>query len=90
MYNQDQGRFYPYPQMGMSKYPRDPLEATYGQPHRICNQHFGNGLMDEDLPPLDTWAMMHPRRRSFPHHRDSAVSQISCTNDEFQVILLTY
>lgn len=57
-----------------------------GTDNLSLHQHFANGLLAEDLPPLDTWAMMHPHsRRILSNKEKSAISEISCTKDEFRV-----
>jgi len=70
------------------RYAKDPWEANYGVPLRYYNQLYrGGGLIHgEELPPLDTWAMMHPQPHYWVLHPKNEGSKVKLTESRFEVI----
>jgi len=71
------------------RYAKDPWEANYGVPLRYYNQLYrGGGLIHgEELPPLDTWAMMHPQPHYWVLHPKNEGSKVKLTESRFEVNL---
>nr|UQK61683.1 small heat shock protein [Ailoscolex lacteospumosus] len=65
----------------------DPWSSDIGLPSRVLDQHFGLGLLDEDLMPPQMWRGLMVRPRRQPAQQASGMSEVQNTDKDFRVNL---
>nr|UQK61696.1 small heat shock protein [Carpetania matritensis] len=65
----------------------DPWSSDLALPNRLLDQHFGLGLLDEDLFPPQLWKGLVVRPRRQPAQQASGMSEVQNTDAAFHVNL---